>query len=68
MNRRDLIELGELLEKMDRLMHEYIQASTLERREMLEQEMAATKEQLKKAAANAPAGKTTFPPRKAIQG
>lgn len=50
MNRRDLIELGELLEKMDRLMHEYIQASTLERREMLEQEIAATKEQLKKAA------------------
>lgn len=52
MNRRDLIELAELLEKMDRLIHEYIEASTPERREMLEAEMLATKEQLKKVAAS----------------
>jgi hypothetical protein len=52
MNRRDRIELAELLEEMDRLIHEYITASTVERREMLEAEIRVTKVQLNKAAAS----------------
>jgi hypothetical protein len=50
MDRGDFIEIAELLEEMNRLIHEYIKASTVERREMLETRILATKQQLKKVA------------------
>ena len=49
MNKRDVIELGEL--KIDLMIHEYLEATTVERREMLEAEITAAKEKLQKVAA-----------------
>jgi hypothetical protein len=50
MDKRDVIELGELLEKIDLLIHEYLAAVPVERRLTLEAEITAAKEQLQKAA------------------
>lgn len=50
MNKRDVIELGELLEKIDLMIREYLGAATNERREALEAEITAAKEKLQKVA------------------
>jgi hypothetical protein len=52
MNRRDLIEIRELLERIDRLLGEYVKASTPERLAFLQAEIAAAKEKLERIAAS----------------
>jgi hypothetical protein len=51
MNKRDMIDLGELLERMDGLLKEYLVASTPERLALLEAEITAAKEKLQRIAA-----------------
>ena len=46
----DLIALAELLEELDEQIHEYLRALTAERRGMLEAEILATSDQLRKIA------------------
>jgi hypothetical protein len=50
MNRRDLIEIRELFERIDRLLGEYVKASTPERLAFLEAEIATAKEKLNRMA------------------
>jgi hypothetical protein len=52
MNRRNLVEVTELLERISSLIEEYVRTKTLERREVLEAELTAAKEQLQKFAAS----------------
>jgi hypothetical protein len=52
MNRRDLIQIRELLERIDRLLAEYVRASTPERLAFLEAEIATAKEKLDRIAAS----------------
>ena len=52
MNRRDMVDLGELLERIDRLLKEYMKASTPERLAFLEAEITAAKEKLQRIAAS----------------
>ena len=51
MNKRETIELGELLERIDRLIHEYMRASIPEHLAFLETEITAAKEKLQRIAA-----------------
>jgi hypothetical protein len=50
MNRRDVIDLGELLERIDRLLKEYLMASSPERLAFLEAEITMAKEKLTRIA------------------
>jgi hypothetical protein len=50
MNGRDMIELRELVERMDRLINEYMRASIPERLAFLEAEITAAKEKLQRIA------------------
>jgi hypothetical protein len=52
MNKRDMIELRELLVRIDRLLKEYLRASTPERLAFLEAEITAAKEKLQRVAAS----------------
>jgi len=52
MNRRDMLDLGELLERIDQLINEYMRASTPERLAFLEAEITAAKEKLQRIAAS----------------
>jgi hypothetical protein len=52
MNRRDMIDLRELLERIDQLIKEYLKASTPERLAFLEAEITAAKEKLQRIAAS----------------
>jgi hypothetical protein len=52
MNRRAVIEIGELLERIGRLIDEYLRASNPERLAILEAEIAAAKEKLQRIAAS----------------
>jgi excisionase family DNA binding protein len=51
MNRRDMLDLGELLERINQLINEYMRASTPERLAFLEAEITAAKEKLQRIAA-----------------
>jgi hypothetical protein len=48
MDKRDVTELGELLERIDSMIHEYLEAATRERMEMLQVEITAAKEKLQR--------------------
>jgi len=50
MNRRDLIDLHELVERIDRLLEEYLRASNPEQLAILEAEITAATEKLKRIA------------------
>ena len=52
MNRRDMLDLGELLERIELLIGEYMKASTPERLAFLEAEITAAKEKLQRIAAS----------------
>jgi len=52
MNRRDMLDLGELLERINQLINEYMRASTPERLAFLEAEITAAKEKLQRIAAS----------------
>jgi uncharacterized protein with HEPN domain len=52
MNQREMIELRELLERIDRLIHEYMSASIPERLAFIEAEITAAKEKLQRIAAS----------------
>jgi hypothetical protein len=52
MNKRELIDLQELLERLDRLLKEYLMASSPERLTFLEAEITAAKEKLRRVAAS----------------
>ena len=52
MNQREIIDLTELLERIDRLLKEYVIASTPERLAFLEAEITAAKEKLQRIAAS----------------
>jgi hypothetical protein len=52
MNKRQLIDLRELLERIDRLLKQYLMASTPERLAFLEAEITAAKEKLQRIAAS----------------
>jgi hypothetical protein len=52
MNKRELIDLQELLERTDRLLKEYLMASSPERLAFLEAEITAAKEKLQRVAAS----------------
>ncbi len=52
MNKREMIDLQELLERIDRLLKEYLMASTPERLAFLEAEITAAKEKLQRIAAS----------------
>jgi hypothetical protein len=52
MNRRDMLDLGELLERIDQLINEYMKASTPEHLGFLEAEITAAKEKLQRIAAS----------------
>ena len=47
-----MVDLGELLERIDRLLKEYMKASTPERLAFLEAEITAAKEKLQRIAAS----------------
>jgi hypothetical protein len=51
MNQRDMLDLAELLERIDRLINEYMEASTPERLAFLEAEITTAKEKLRRIAA-----------------
>ncbi len=50
MNRRDLVEITELLERIQLLLEEHLHAATPEKRTMLEADINAAKEKLQKFA------------------
>jgi hypothetical protein len=50
MNKREIIELGELLERIDRLIKEYMRASIPAHLAFLEAEITAAKEKLQRVA------------------
>jgi hypothetical protein len=50
MNRRDMIDLRELVERIDRLLKEYLKASNPEQLAILEAEITAATEKLKRTA------------------
>jgi hypothetical protein len=50
MNQRDMLDLAELLERIDRLINEYMEASTPEHLAFLEAEITAAKEKLQRIA------------------
>ena len=52
MNKREMIELRELLERIDRLINEYMRASIPEQLAFLEAEITAAKEKLQRIAAS----------------
>jgi hypothetical protein len=52
MNRREVIDLGELLERIQLLIDEYVKASNPDRRAVLEAELTAAKEKLHRIAAS----------------
>ena len=52
MNQREMIDLTELLERIDRLLKEYLIASTPEGLAFLEAEITAAKEKLQRIAAS----------------
>ncbi len=52
MNEREMIDLRELLERIDRLINEYMRASIPEHLAFLEAEITAAKEKLKRIAAS----------------
>lgn len=52
MNKREMIDLRELLERMDRLIKEYMTASIPEHLAFLEAEITTAKEKLKRIAAS----------------
>ena len=52
MNKHELIDLQELLERLDRLLKEYLMASSPERLALLEAEITAAKEKLQRIAAS----------------
>ncbi len=52
MNQGDMIDLRELLERIDRLLKEYLRASNPGQLATLEAEITAAKEQLKRIAAS----------------
>ena len=52
MNEREIIELRELLERIDQLLKEYLKAATPERLAFLEAEITAAKEKLQQIAAS----------------
>src|SRR5713101_6638809 len=52
MDKREMIELRELLERIDRLINEYIRASVPEHLAFLETEITAAKEKLQRTAAS----------------
>lgn len=52
MNRRDLIEIRELLERINRLLGEYVKASTPERLAFLQAEITTAKDKLDRIAAS----------------
>jgi hypothetical protein len=52
MNKREMIELRELLERIDRLIKEYMRASIPEHLAFLEAEITAAKEKFQRIAAS----------------
>jgi hypothetical protein len=50
MNQRDMLDFAELLERIDRLIGEYMKASTPERLAFLETEITTAKEKLQRIA------------------
>jgi hypothetical protein len=52
MNKREIIELRELLERIDRLIHEYMGASIPEHLAFIEAEMTVANEKLQRSAAS----------------
>ena len=52
MNKRDMIELRELLDRIDRLINEYMKSSIPEHLAFLEAEITAAKEKLQRVAAS----------------
>ncbi len=52
MNKREMMELRELLERIDRLINEYMRASIPEHLAFLETEITAAKEKLQRIAAS----------------
>ena len=52
MNQRELIDLTELLERIDQLINEYMRASIPEHLAFLEAEITAAKEKLQRIAAS----------------
>ncbi len=52
MNKREMIELRELIERIKRLIHEYMRASLPEHMAFLEAEITAAKEKLQRIAAS----------------
>jgi len=52
MNKRELIDLQELIERIDRLIHEYMRTSIPEQMAFLEAEITAAKERLQRIAAS----------------
>jgi hypothetical protein len=48
MDKRDVIELGELLERIDSMIHEYLEAATTKGMGVLETEITAANEKLQK--------------------
>ena len=52
MNKREMIDLQELLERMDRLLKQYLMASNPDHLAMLEAEITAAKEKLQRIAAS----------------
>jgi hypothetical protein len=52
MNKRELIDLQELLERTERLLKEYLMASSPERLAFLEAEITTAKEKLQRVAAS----------------
>jgi hypothetical protein len=50
MNQRDMLDLAELLERIDRLIGEYMKASAPERLAFLEAEITTAKEKLQRIA------------------
>jgi hypothetical protein len=54
MNKREMIDLRELLERIDRLLKEYMMASNLDQLAILEGEITAGIEKLQRIAATLP--------------
>ena len=52
MNKRDMIHLRELIERIDRLLREYLMASNPDQLMILEAEITAATEKLKRTAAS----------------
>ncbi len=52
MNKREMIDLTELLERIDRLLKEYLMASSPERLAFLETDITVAKEKLQRIAAS----------------